>query len=115
MGDASEEANSNKKGGGMIEKDKRISNDLDMSDSDEEDDGHGDKKKNNQNYKKRILEPTKPPTDSTTTTTTTTTGVHKSGDNDAQMDVTTKSETTETSDAAKVRKLDEETETKKQS
>lgn len=114
--DASEEANSDKKGGGMIEKDKRISNDLDMSDSDEEDDGHGDKKKNNQNYKKRILEPTKPPTDSTTTTTTTTTnGVHKSGDNDAQMDVTTKSETTETSDAAKVRKLDEETETKKQS
>merc|ERR1712127_603434 len=43
--DASEEANSDKKGGGMIEKDKRISNDLDMSDSDEEDDGHGDKKK----------------------------------------------------------------------
>jgi histone deacetylase 1/2 len=49
--DASEDTNADKRGGGIYEKDKRISNDLDMSDSDEEEDGHGDKKKNNEDYK----------------------------------------------------------------
>ena len=71
----------------MIQKDKRISNDLEVSDSDEEDDGDGDKKRNNQNYKKRTNESAN--------------GVHK----DSAMDVTEKKEDTE----AKQRKLDDET------
>lgn len=77
-----------------------------MSDSDEEDDGHGDKKKNNQNYKKRILEPTKPLAESN--------GVHKP-EIDSKMDVsaTEAIKSDGDSDAAKVRKLDEEAATKK--
>jgi hypothetical protein len=71
----------------MIQKDKRISNDLEVSDSDEEDDGDGDKKRNNQNYKKRGNESTN--------------GVDK----ESAMDVTEKKEDTE----AKQRKLDAET------
>jgi histone deacetylase 1/2 len=97
--DASEDANADKKGGGMIEKDKRISNDLEMSDSDEEDDGDGDKKRDNQNYKKRNLnEPTK---------TTETNGVHK---NDSKpMDVSSDEASKKVADVetAKVRKIDD--------
>lgn len=88
--DASEDANADKRGGGMIEKDKRVSNDLDMSDSDEEDDGDGDKKKNNQNYKKRTAE---------------TNGVHKLTDEKSEAEAT--SEKKDSDIEAKVRKIDE--------
>lgn len=74
----------------MVEKDKRISNELDVSDSDEEDDGDGEKKRNSQNYKKRVGEKTGEPN-----------GVHK----DSPMDVTEKKEDR---NEAKCRKMDTE-------
>lgn len=48
--DASEDANADKRGGGQIDRDKRITNDQDMSDSDNEESGE-ERKRNNENFK----------------------------------------------------------------
>jgi len=75
--DASEDANADKRGGGQIDRDKRITNDQDMSDSDNEESGE-ERKRNNENYKnlnpqtkKRVHDATEKPI-----ATKTTNGIH---------------------------------------